>query len=253
MAQMNERIKALPAAAALVAISPNVYLRVKYDGSFNLIVATASDYAIGTLERNVFTAFDSAPVLLDSAQGTRRMVAAGPITKGVTVYAAAAGKIDATGTIIVGQALEAATADGDIIEVNPRTPSGTLVTLTGSETLTNKTLTAPILNSAIVSSGTLAAAGSTNANGGSIIKDLVTITASDATKGVVLPTGVAGMRVTVINTVAAVLKVYPAGSGTINGVAAATGVAVTASAVATFYCTAADVWYGTTAAVLSSN
>jgi hypothetical protein len=45
------------------------------------------------------------------------MVALTAITAGNPVYAAASGKIAATGTVFVGTALEAATADGDVIEV----------------------------------------------------------------------------------------------------------------------------------------
>jgi hypothetical protein len=47
------------------------------------------------------------------------MTAAGIIAVGGTCYAAAAGKVASSGTIIEGIALEAATADGDIIEVAP--------------------------------------------------------------------------------------------------------------------------------------
>jgi hypothetical protein len=45
------------------------------------------------------------------------MVANGAITANTFVFAAASGKVGATGTVCEGLALEAATADGDIIEV----------------------------------------------------------------------------------------------------------------------------------------
>jgi hypothetical protein len=45
------------------------------------------------------------------------MIASGAITAGNSVYAAAAGKIAASGTIVLGTALESSTADGDVIEV----------------------------------------------------------------------------------------------------------------------------------------
>jgi hypothetical protein len=45
------------------------------------------------------------------------MVAAGAISDNATVYAAAGGKVDASGSVVVGQAMEAATANNDVIEV----------------------------------------------------------------------------------------------------------------------------------------
>lgn len=45
------------------------------------------------------------------------MVASGAITAGNVVYAAAAGKIASSGTVVEGIALETSTTDGDIIEV----------------------------------------------------------------------------------------------------------------------------------------
>jgi hypothetical protein len=90
------------------------HLRVKTTGA--LVVATATDVELGTME-TASTAAGPATVRLRNANGTAKMVAAGAITAGNTVYAAAGGKIAASGTIVVGQALEAATADNDVIEV----------------------------------------------------------------------------------------------------------------------------------------
>jgi hypothetical protein len=62
--------------------------------------------------------------------GTMEIVAAGAITSGATVYAADAGKIQALPAVagtyrMVGKALEAASADGSIIEVLIFNPTGT--------------------------------------------------------------------------------------------------------------------------------
>lgn len=92
------------------------HLRVKTTGA--LVVATASDVELGTMELPC-TAAGPATVRLRTAQGTRKMVASVAITAGDPVYAAAGGKIAATGGVFVGTALEAATADGDVIEVLP--------------------------------------------------------------------------------------------------------------------------------------
>lgn len=92
------------------------HLRVKTTGA--LVVATATDAELGTMDKPA-TAAGPATVRLRTAQGTRKMVASEAITAGVTVYAAASGKIAASGTIVCGTALEAATANNDVIEVLP--------------------------------------------------------------------------------------------------------------------------------------
>ena len=90
------------------------HLRVKTTGA--LVVATATDVELGTME-SAATAAGPATVRLRNAGGTCKMVASVAITAGNTVYAAAGGKVAASGTIVVGQALESATADNDVIEV----------------------------------------------------------------------------------------------------------------------------------------
>jgi len=121
------------------------HLRVKTTGA--LVLAGASDVSLGTME-NPCVAAGSCTVRLASAQGTRKMVAAGAFAKNAVLYAAADGKVDDSGTIIEGRAMEASGADGDIVEVMPlgaNTLDAGTVTATGSQTLTNKTLTAPVV------------------------------------------------------------------------------------------------------------
>jgi len=121
------------------------HLRVKTTGA--LVLAGASDVSLGTME-NPCVAAGSCTVRLASAQGTRKMVAAGAFAKNAVLYAAANGKVDDSGTIIEGRAMEASGADGDIVEVMPlgaNTLDAGTVTETGSQTLTNKTLTAPVV------------------------------------------------------------------------------------------------------------
>lgn len=118
------------------------FLRVKTPGA--LVVATASDVAIGVTETPVFAAGEPVAVRLANAQGTRFMVASGVVAVGDVVYAAAAGKVSASGSIIEGRALSAAGADNDIIEVQPlgaNTLAVGTATLAGTETLSNKTVT----------------------------------------------------------------------------------------------------------------
>lgn len=94
------------------------YLRVKLSAGV-LELAGASDRELGITTRRIEASVPG-DVLLRTANGTVPMVAAGAIAQGATVYTAASGKINdvqASGAFRVGIALEAATADGDVIEV----------------------------------------------------------------------------------------------------------------------------------------
>lgn len=100
--------------------------RVRLNSSLELAYASASDLdALGVLRDPVLAASAPAVVHLFSAEGTVKVVASEAITAGAACYAAANGKVAATGTVIVGEPLEAATADGDVIEILP-SPSGIL-------------------------------------------------------------------------------------------------------------------------------
>lgn len=86
--------------------------------------ATATDDPIGVAVLPAAADGDLVTVRLINGPGTFEMIAAGAITADADVYAAADGKIQAlpagAGTYRrIGKALEAATADGDIIEVLP--------------------------------------------------------------------------------------------------------------------------------------
>lgn len=183
------------------------HLRVKTPGA--LVVAGSTDNDIGTME-NPCLAAGPCTVRLRTAEGTQKFVALEAITKGNPFYAAAGGKVAASGTITVGTALETTTADGDVFEglrlgnadvsgsvggttaaaflvdsdsATPRIElaaqtggtgnfkqtikpaatltadrvvtlppdvSVTLASVTGTETLTNKTLTSPVINTPTV-------------------------------------------------------------------------------------------------------
>lgn len=111
------------------------FLRVKLS-SAKLAVCGAEDEGIGTTEEPSAADLDKVTVRLWNAQGTRRMVAAGAITKHATVYGAASGKInDAVNGNPVGIALEAASGDGSIIEVATIPQSMGLKVRAGTATL----------------------------------------------------------------------------------------------------------------------
>lgn len=90
--------------------------RVYVSAAGVVAVAGATTPGVGTAEVDAASG-DTLAVRLWSAAGTRKMVAAAAISAGAPVYAAASGKVTSSGSLYVGRALEAATTDGDVIEV----------------------------------------------------------------------------------------------------------------------------------------
>src|SRR4051812_2153787 len=109
---LDESRRSYKAAAALAK-----YLRVKIDSQEVVSVAGATDESIGSTEQAVFAADQHVSVRLKNCEGSRMLVANGAISVGDYVYAAAAGKVSGTGYLLEGRANQAASADGDIIEV----------------------------------------------------------------------------------------------------------------------------------------
>ncbi len=110
MSQQNEGAKTFTAGADLEA-----YRRVKLS-SGNVVYAGAGESFIGVTAHKAANG-EPVTVIPRSAARTYKLTAAGAVTSGAVIYGAANGKIDdaASGTA-QGTALEAATADGDIIE-----------------------------------------------------------------------------------------------------------------------------------------
>ncbi len=99
------------------------YSRVLLGSGGTITAAVLADQEIGiAMERAV--SGDVIPVKLRSATGTHKAIAAAAITCGAAVYSAAAGKVSvsATGAYQLGKALEAATANNDVIEILYYTP-----------------------------------------------------------------------------------------------------------------------------------
>jgi predicted RecA/RadA family phage recombinase len=95
-----------------------------------------------------------------------------------------------------------------------------------------------------VPTSTLAAAGTTAANGGALPSSgFVLVTAADATKGVTLPSAVAGMRLEIKNSAAAVLKVWPATGDAVNAGAVDAVFSCPASTSFTIVAYDATTWY----------
>ena len=102
----------LTAGAAIAA-----FLRVKAYGR-TAYLAGASDYGVGTAIEGVASGKVVAVRLWEHG-GSHKCVASAAITAGAKVYAAASGKIAATGTLLIGTALDAASGNNSVIEVIP--------------------------------------------------------------------------------------------------------------------------------------
>lgn len=125
----------------------------------------------------------------------------------------------------------AAQANGICGKIN--TPTIATPTLSGDVTLSTGNLVVSTSTKGVVLPiGTVAAIGSIQGDAAAIPGPVSTVTAADGTKGVYLPsTPVVGQLYKVINTAAAVLKIYPGTGDTINATAANTAVSVAASVV----------------------
>ena len=84
--------------------------------------------------------------------------------------------------------------------------------------------------------GTVAAAGSTAADAALLTADANYVTASDGTKGVILPDCEVGSIIRVYNFVAQILKVYPPSTHQLNNLTATSGsVSIAASKGGSFH------------------
>lgn len=183
-----------------------------------LAYADASTKGIGTLENPVFAANAAVAVRLVNAQGTKKMVAAGAFSLGALVYAAANGKVDDIGFVLEGMALEAAGADGDVVEVLP-------------------------LQNGPSNVQSVAAAGSAQGDAATLTAGFNTVSAADGTKGVILPAAVAGMVVEVYNEHATNgLKVYPATGDDINDASANAAITMEGKGIARFTAIDSTTW-----------
>jgi hypothetical protein len=89
---------------------------------------------------------------------------------------------------------------------------------------------------------TLTAAGTARSDALALTHEVNNITTAASGTGVVLPAGVAGMRIAVFNNGVNAVKVYAAGSDTIDGTAGSTGVTLTNALRCEYFCIAANTW-----------
>lgn len=181
-----------PTKTFTAAAARSQYARVKMN-STAIATAGAADFAIGVQEKQSYgTTDETVAVRLKTAEGTVKMIANGAISAGANVYAAASGKVGSAGFVLEGIAMEAASADGDIIEV----------------------LQAPSPD-ALTSIATVASAGSAQGDAAALTSGVNIVSGADGAKGVILSTS--STMTVVYNTHASNgLKVYPPTGGDIN-------------------------------------
>lgn len=118
MAQFDEGF--VGSFAASGALSP--FLRVKGSSGQVALAGLTDREEYGTTEGQTFNAGEMIPVRYRNAPGTRKITVNGAVTQDAALYTAANGKVSATaatGGFLWGYAIEAAGADGDIIEALP--------------------------------------------------------------------------------------------------------------------------------------
>ncbi len=91
--------------------------------------------------------------------------------------------------------------------------------------------------------GTVAATGTVQADAAPILSRVIVVTGADAAKGVLLPAAKAGATVFLKNNAAAVLKVWPSGTNTINAIAASTSISMASLTGAVFICGVDGAWF----------
>jgi predicted RecA/RadA family phage recombinase len=112
---VDGQTKAFRASAAIAQ-----HARVVLASGGTVSTAGLAEKEIGTAMTPAFAAGDLVTVRLRTAAGTHKMIAIEAFSAGATLYTEASGKVQdtaATTAFQVGTALEAATADGDIVEV----------------------------------------------------------------------------------------------------------------------------------------
>jgi hypothetical protein len=211
------------------------FLRVKIDSNGEAAAAGAADKAIGVTWQG--EAADASNTIRFLQAGTSVMTAAGAISVGDRVYAAASGKVAATGTVFEGIALSAATADGDRITVLPDAAMGVVAPENYAVTATADGLTTGIIP-----------------DGGRIV--FAPIASADANHIVVLPAPTPGTIV--IGFVGAngceLRSSAPATVGINGGTGASAESAIAANQMFVAICTSATSWHGweITAATLTA-
>lgn len=90
---------------------------------------------------------------------------------------------------------------------------------------------------------TVAATGSTQTDAAQIVSSFTLVTGADATKGVKLPIATAGRTITIKNSSASALKVWPTTGDGINAIAVNSAMTIAAQTCPTFRAYDTTTWY----------
>ena len=116
MAEMNATgHKSFTTSAAVAQ-----WARVKLEAGGTVVTAGLAEKEIGVATREAFASGDIIDVQMVSAPGTVKMIAIEALAVAAPVYTETSGKVQDTAqatSYLVGIALNAAAADGDIVEV----------------------------------------------------------------------------------------------------------------------------------------
>jgi hypothetical protein len=114
---MSQQVEG-PNKSYAVAGAIGQWLRVKNSGSGRVAIA-GNEASIGVTQTAAFSTLDHITVRLRSAEGTSKVIASEAITEGNPVYAAAGGKVAASGTILEGYAQHSVTGNNSVLEIVP--------------------------------------------------------------------------------------------------------------------------------------
>ncbi len=116
---MSQQVET-PTRTYLASAALAKYRLMKLDGSGNLAYAGTSDTKlVGVLQVDALAVGDACAVRSLLSESTHKVVASEAITAGAACYNGADGKVAASGSVLRGFLLEAAGADGDIVEMVP--------------------------------------------------------------------------------------------------------------------------------------
>ncbi len=161
--------------------------------------------------------------------------------------------------------VDASTDRVGIFTASPAVPLDVTGAIAGSTTITagtNLVATAgSVAGATTVTAGTylirsvgnaLTAVGTDRATALQLAKQVNNVTTAASGTGVILPVGVIGMRITIFNAGANLIKVYASASETIDGTAGSAGVDLTNAKRCDYFFTAANTWISAQLGVVSA-
>ena len=200
-------------------------------GVFATTLSATGNSTAGILVSTIATG--TAPLVVTSTTQVANLsvATAGSATTAGTVTTNAQPNITSTGTLTT-------------LSVSGNANIGNIGTgiVTASGNVTGANIIASSYHIRSVGTG-IAAAGTTQGTATALTKEINIVSTVSAGNGVVLPTAVAGMVLTITNSSATALLVYPATSGQINALGANTGLSQPASATLQFIAPTSTQWY----------